>query len=76
MKKTLLILLFPILLSAQTTYYISSSGSDAANGTTQSSPWKTLNKIYDVSHEVGGAEGHIEYFHPGDSILFKRGDVF
>jgi hypothetical protein len=69
-------LLFPILLSAQTTYYISSSGSDAANGTTQSSPWKTLNKIYDVSHEVGGAEGHIEYFHPGDSILFKRGDVF
>src|SRR6202034_788626 len=48
-----------------TTYYVSSSaGSDTNNGTSASTPWQTV--------------GHVnaQSFQPGDSILFKRGDVW
>jgi hypothetical protein len=48
-----------------TTYYVSSSaGSDANAGTSSSAPWQT----------IGHVNGQI--FQPGDSILFKRGDVW
>ena len=51
--------------SSATTYYVSSSsGSDVNSGTASTSPWKT------VAH-VNGLT-----FLPGDSILFKRGDVW
>jgi hypothetical protein len=48
-----------------TTYYVSSStGSDGNNGTSPATPWQTI--------------GHVngQTFNPGDSILFKRGDVW
>src|SRR5580658_2666608 len=48
-----------------TTYYVSSStGSDANSATSGSTPWQTI--------------GHVnaQTFEPGDSILFKRGDVW
>ena len=48
-----------------TTYYVSSStGSDANSATSPSTPWQTI--------------GHVnaQTFQPGDSILFKRGDVW
>src|SRR5580692_4299129 len=48
-----------------TTYYVSSSqGSDANVGTSVGAPWQTI--------------GHVnaQTFNPGDSILFKRGDVW
>jgi hypothetical protein len=48
-----------------TTYYVSSStGSDSNNGTTVSTAWQT------IAHVNG------QTFQPGDSILFKRGDVW
>jgi hypothetical protein len=48
-----------------TTYYVSSSaGSDANNGTSTSTPWQTI------------AHVNAQTFQPGDSILFKRGDVW
>jgi len=48
-----------------TTYYVSSStGNDSNSGTSTSAAWKT------VAHVNGQA------FLPGDSILFKRGDVW
>jgi hypothetical protein len=48
-----------------TTYYVSSStGSDANNGTATSTPWQTI------------AHVNAQTFQPGDSILFKRGDVW
>ncbi len=48
-----------------TTYYVSSStGNDANAGTSTSVPWKT------IAHVNG------QTFQPGDSILFKRGDVW
>jgi hypothetical protein len=64
--------LIPIILlltwgfgASATTYYVSSSsGSDANNGTAASTPWQT----------VGHVNG--QTFLPGDSILFRRGDVW
>lgn len=46
-------------------YYLSSAnGSDSNNGLSISTPWKTINKL------------NTKIFQPGDSILFKRGDIF
>ncbi|MFZ1928247.1 MAG: hypothetical protein WAU50_03870 [Candidatus Sulfotelmatobacter sp.] len=48
-----------------TTYYVSSStGNDANAATSAATPWKT------IAHVNG------QTFQPGDSILFKRGDVW
>ncbi len=48
-----------------TTYYVSnSSGNDSNNGLSSSSPWKTLSKVSSYT------------FAPGDSILFKEGDLW
>ncbi|WP_224490084.1 immunoglobulin-like domain-containing protein [Robertkochia flava] len=52
------------LLSAQTTYYIASEGDDTADGLTPATAWATINKLNNVN------------FKPGDSILFKSGDIF
>jgi hypothetical protein len=46
------------------TYYISNTGSDAANGTSTGTPWQTIAKVNGSS------------FNPGDNILFKRGDMW
>ncbi|MFL6353463.1 MAG: hypothetical protein ACJ74Z_16660, partial [Bryobacteraceae bacterium] len=61
-----LIALFLFITQAfGTTYYVSSSsGSDSNNGTSASSPWKTVTKV----------NGHA--YAAGDSILFKRGDTW
>lgn len=67
MKRLLLILclLFPAGLIAQTTYYVSSSGGNDTNpGTSESLPWKTLNKVNSFKPK------------PGDQILFKNGDIW
>ena len=48
-----------------TTYYVSSStGSDANSATSVSTPWQTIGHV------------NVQTFQPGDSILFKRGDVW
>ena len=48
-----------------TTYYVSSStGSDANTGTSVGAAWQTVAKV------------NGQAFSPGDSILFKRGDVW
>ncbi|QHW33494.1 right-handed parallel beta-helix repeat-containing protein [Paenibacillus rhizovicinus] len=48
--------------AANTTYYVSAAGSDSNNGTSSTTPWKTLSK-------VSGAA-----FGAGDKILFRSGD--
>ncbi|MBK6285925.1 MAG: right-handed parallel beta-helix repeat-containing protein [Draconibacterium sp.] len=45
-----------------TNYYVSSSGNDSNNGTSEAAPWKTLAKVNSFTPK------------PGDQILFKRGD--
>lgn len=69
MKK--LLLLFPVfflfLITAKATdYYIAANGNDANNGTSQYSPWKSINKV----------NAYFSNLRPGDKVLFKRGDVF
>jgi hypothetical protein len=52
-------------LAAATTYYVSSSsGNDANSGTSAGAAWQTVGKVNGQS------------FLPGDSVLFKRGDVW
>jgi len=56
--------LFVFALSAYgATYYVAANGNDSSTGTTESAPWQTLNK---VSVDSGS----------GDTVLFRRGDVF
>ena len=49
-----------------TTYYFSTSGNDANNGTSTATPWQTLSKFNSI----------ITARVAGDVILFKRGDTF
>ena len=61
----LVLILITSAASAQTTYYISSSeGNDNNNGLSESSPFKTVNRVNSISKKAG------------DKILFKRGDKF
>jgi Right handed beta helix region len=52
------------LPAGATTYYVAASGSDANSGTSKSTPWQTIAKV------------NASTFLPGDSILFRRGDVW
>ena len=64
MTSVIALLLWSGVASA-TTYYVSSSmGNDANNGTSTSTAWQTIAQVNGRS------------FQPGDSILFKRGDVW
>jgi hypothetical protein len=52
-------------VSSATTYYVSSSsGNDTNAGTSSSTPWQTIAHVNGLT------------FLPGDSVLFKRGDVW
>jgi hypothetical protein len=58
------------IVTNQKYYFSSSTGNDANTGTSSASPWKTLSKLNSLMI-VGNVT-----FQPGDSIFFKRGDVF
>lgn len=69
MKKiiTFIIIIFVAFSSRSTNYYISSTvGNDSNNGMSESSPWKTIDKINSMS----------DVFLPGDNIYFKSNDIF
>lgn len=65
-----LILCFTLALTGTTlsaaTYYISSTGNDGNSGTSQSSPWRTIDRLQQVSTALL----------PGDQVLFQRGGVY
>lgn len=63
MKRTLTILLLCSIASA-TTYYVDPAGSNANDGLTPQTAWRTLLKV------------GISTFQPGDVILFKRDGVW
>lgn len=68
-KFPLFVLMLFILGTANATdYYISTSGSNANNGTTQATPWQTMSKLESVCNN-----GTIK---AGDNIYFKKGDNF
>ncbi|WP_165750258.1 RICIN domain-containing protein [Cellulophaga sp. Z1A5H] len=68
--RTSLIGLFLILCGttvfAQKNYYVSATGNDANNGTSETSAWKTIDKINSIKNTLRA----------GDIINFNRGDVF
>lgn len=69
MKRIIIVLLYILIcfnVGATTYYFSNSTGSDANNGTTTSTPWKTLDKFNTV----------IATKLPGDNFLFNRGDVW
>jgi len=68
MKRTVLLfsLIFNIFTVNATTYYVSSSGSDLANGISESTAWRTITKV----------NSQFSLFKPGDVVLFRRGDTF
>ncbi len=64
---------FPLLLSlalslpsVAATYYVSATGNDSNNGTSQATAWRTIARV-----QQNGAT-----FQPGDQILFQRGGTF
>ncbi len=60
---TIITLFFGIATQAQT-YYVANSGDDNADGLSESTAWKTLDKINAIK------------FPDNSSVLFKKGDVF
>ena len=54
------------IIAYATDYYVSSSGNDSANGTSSSTPWRSISKVNSVFSGLNS----------GDRILFNRGDVF
>src|SRR5262245_58349664 len=65
MKRLFLVVLISLSLNVQATnYYVSTSGNDANNGTSPSTPWKTIAKVNNRT------------FLPGDFILFRRGNMW
>jgi hypothetical protein len=68
MKKLFMVLMVALSaggLASATTYYVSSStGNDANSGTASNAAWQTI------------AHVNAQTFQPGDSILFRRGDVW
>ncbi len=66
MKTIFIILMIELSgLASATTYYVSSSsGNDANGGTSSLTAWQTIAKV------------NSQTFLPGDSILFRRGDIW
>jgi len=77
MKKPLLILCLMLLVKVgfSRKFYFSSSGSDTyttVQAQNQSTPWQTLRKLTSLTTGTNGTT----VFRAGDTICFKRGDVF
>lgn len=53
-----------IATATPSTYYVSPTGNDSANGTSASSAWKSVNRV------------NQQVFAPGDRILFQGGQTF
>ncbi|MBP8824670.1 MAG: right-handed parallel beta-helix repeat-containing protein, partial [Flavobacteriales bacterium] len=47
-------------------FYVSPTGNDANNGTSQSTPWKTINRVNQATYGL----------QPGDRVLFLRGGTW
>ena len=53
-------------MALATTYYIAPNGNDSNSGTSQSSPWKTLDRVNQMAYQA----------QPGDQFLFQRGGEY
>jgi len=67
LRKFLYISLFFICINAfAKNYYVKNGGNDEADGLSDATAWETIEKV----------NNHQHLLNPGDSILFKRGDIF
>src|SRR5579863_3482723 len=64
MRRLLLAVVMMAGMAGATTYYVDPAGSNANNGLSPQTPWRTLLKV------------GISTFNPGDEILFKRDGVW
>jgi parallel beta-helix repeat protein len=58
------VLLFPSSFARAATYYVANAGSDQASGTSSATPWQTVAHVY------------AQHLQPGDTVLFRRGDLW
>ena len=54
------------LTSSATNYYVSPTGNNSNNGTSQTSAWQTIDKVNTISSAL----------QPGDQVLFQRGGTY
>lgn len=67
MRNLILSLLFVLPIAANAAiYYVSPNGSDTNNGTSTSTPWKTIDRVNQIGTSITA----------GTQILFERGGVF
>lgn len=69
MRARILLLLSLVVLSHvanAATYYVSPTGSDTNNGTSQSTPWQSIARVNQLGTSL----------QPGDRILFQRGGTY
>jgi hypothetical protein len=67
LNSTLIVILLFTGKTNATSYYVDSAdGNDNNNGTSTTTPWKTLSKVCDAATT----------FQPGDIISFKRGEIW
>jgi hypothetical protein len=59
-------LLFATLPTLAATYYVSPTGSDSNNGTSQATPWQSIARVNQLSSSL----------QPGDKILFQKGGLY
>ncbi|MBL7951520.1 MAG: right-handed parallel beta-helix repeat-containing protein [Flavobacteriales bacterium] len=58
--------MFVVTAAQATVYYVSPSGSDTNNGTSQATPWKTIARVQQLSTTAVA----------GDQVLFQRGGTY
>lgn len=75
MKRLIFILLFfPVLLQAQTTWYVSAGGNDG-NAGTESSPWRTISKATSTVPAIDGAAGDVIHVGAGTFYIANNCDL-
>lgn len=63
---TLFALIFFCMNVSAVNYYVKTGGNDSANGLSDKTAWSTVDKVNNFQPSLS----------PGDSVLFKRGDIF
>ena len=62
---TAILIFFPVIVMATNYYVDASHGNDAHDGKSESTAWKTINKVNNAT-----------FLAPGDSVLFKRSEIW
>ena len=76
MRRLIFILLFfPVLLQAQTTWYVSASGNDVSGAGTLANPWRTIYKATSTVPAIDGAAGDVIHVGAGTFYIANNCDL-